>query len=93
MTLVPVNVVTKEGLPDLFIKDLPPSFVPDLAVERPEIYYGELTSSYVIVGGNVEEFDYPKGDQNVYTSYTGEGGVEIGGFLGKINFCTVHERT
>ena len=87
LTLSPVNVVTKEGLPDLFIKDLPPSYVPDLMVERPEIYYGELTSSYVIVGGNVEEFDYPKGDQNVYTSYTGEGGVEIGGFLRKSIFA------
>ncbi len=33
----PVNEVTREGLPRLLIKDLPPSFEPDLKIERPEI--------------------------------------------------------
>jgi len=45
----PVNEVTGEGLPRLFIKNLPPSYEPDLKIERPEIYYGEKTDAYVLL--------------------------------------------
>jgi hypothetical protein len=69
----PVNEVTSEGLPRLFIKDVPPSFEPDLKIERPEIYYGEKTDEYVLVKTKTKEFDYPKGDKNVYTIYQGRG--------------------
>jgi uncharacterized membrane protein (UPF0182 family) len=55
-----VNEVTSEGLPDLLIKDLPPSFVPDLKIERPEIYYGERTDDYVMVKTDANEFDHGK---------------------------------
>jgi len=83
----PVNEVTSEGLPRLFIKDLPPSFVPDLRVERPEIYYGEKTVEYVLVKTKTEEFDYPKGDKNVYTIYQGKGGVPIKSFFRRLLYA------
>ncbi|MBI2595606.1 UPF0182 family protein [Candidatus Daviesbacteria bacterium] len=74
----PVNQVTPEGLPVLFVKDLPPkSEVKELEVTRPEVYYGEIPNDYVIVRTKSKEFDYPKGDENVYTTYSGVGGVEI----------------
>jgi hypothetical protein len=74
----PVNQVTPEGLPVLFVKDLPPkSEVKELEVSRPEVYYGEIPNEYVIVKTKSKEFDYPKGEENVYTIYTGKGGVEI----------------
>ena len=74
----PVNQVTPEGLPVLFVKDLPPkSEVKELAVTRPEIYFGELVNDYVIVKTKSKEFDYPKGEENVYTTYAGKGGVEL----------------
>ncbi|KKS15318.1 MAG: hypothetical protein UU73_C0002G0192 [Candidatus Daviesbacteria bacterium GW2011_GWA1_41_61] len=74
----PVNQVTPEGLPVLFVKDLPPkSEVKELEVTRPEVYYGEIPNDYVIVKTKSKEFDYPKGDENVYTTYGGVGGVEI----------------
>jgi len=74
----PVNQVTPEGLPVLFVKDLPPkSEVKELKVSRPEVYYGEIPNEYVIVKTKSKEFDYPKGEENVYTIYTGKGGVEI----------------
>ncbi|MCG2691227.1 UPF0182 family protein, partial [Microgenomates group bacterium] len=74
----PVNQVTPEGLPVLFVKDLPPkSEVKELAVSRPEIYYGEILNDYVITKTKSKEFDYPKGDENVYTTYAGRGGVEL----------------
>jgi len=83
----PVNAVTAEGLPHLFIKDLPPSFEPDLRVVRPEIYYGEKTDEYVLVKTNAQEFDYPKGDKNVFTTYGGNGGIHINSFFRRLLFA------
>ncbi len=74
----PVNQVTPEGLPVLFVKDLPPkSEVKELAITRPEIYYGEILNDHVIVNTKSKEFDYPKGEENVYATYAGAGGVEM----------------
>lgn len=82
----PVNEVTAEGLPRFFIKDVPPVSGTDLKVERPEIYYGEKTDQYVLVKTKTKEFDYPKGDKNVYTIYEGKGGVPINSFLRRALF-------
>jgi uncharacterized membrane protein (UPF0182 family) len=87
LTLGPVNQVTREGLPVLFIKDLPPeSTVEDLKVSEPSLYFGELSNDHVIVRTATKEFHYPKGDDNVTTSYEGEGGVPIEGFWRKVLF-------
>jgi uncharacterized membrane protein (UPF0182 family) len=84
----PVNQVTAEGLPVLFVKDLPPkSEVKQLSVSRPEIYYGELTNDYVIVKTKSKEFDYPKGEENVYTIYQGKGGIKIDSLLKRLFFA------
>jgi hypothetical protein len=78
ITLTKVNEFTENGLPNLLIKDIPPkSTYPELEVEEPRLYYGELTNSHVIVNSATEEFDYPSGDKNVYTKYEGKGGVQI----------------
>ena len=65
LTMAPVNQVTSEGLPVLFIKDLPPASTVSLKLTRPQIYYGELTKEYVFVGTGQKEFDYPAGDANI----------------------------
>ncbi len=84
----PVNQVTPEGLPVLFVKDIPPkSEIEELSVGRPEIYYGELVNDYVIVKTKSREFDYPKGEENVYTKYSGRGGVEIGSPLRRLMYA------
>ncbi len=83
----PVNEVSSEGLPRLFIKDVPPAFEADLKVERPEIYYGEKTDQYVLVKTKTQEFDYPKGDKNVYSIYQGKGGVPINSFVRRVLFA------
>jgi len=75
LTLAPVNQVTTEGLPVLFVKDLPPATTGSLRVTRPQIYYGELTNDYAIVGTRQPEFDYPSGEQNISAPYEGRGGV------------------
>jgi uncharacterized protein len=78
-----INSFSAEGIPDLLIRDLPPvSLVPEQKVTRPEIYYGELTTDPVMVGARgQQEFDYPRGDDNIFTSYAGSGGIRLGGVL------------
>lgn len=84
----PVNQVTPEGLPVLFVKNLPPiTDVKELAVKRPEIYFGEISNNYVIVNSSSKEFDYPKGEENVYAKYTGTGGVQTDSFLKRLLYA------
>jgi uncharacterized membrane protein (UPF0182 family) len=77
LVMNPVNEVTSEGMPDFIVRDIPPQSDVSLKITRPEIYYGEETDEYAIVRTKTQEFDFPKGDQNVYTTYVGKGGVEI----------------
>ncbi|MCC6543515.1 MAG: UPF0182 family protein [Nitrospirae bacterium] len=88
LTLSPVNEVTPEGLPVLFLKNLPPSStIPSLSVSRPEIYYGELAGNWVVVNTKTKEFDYPSGEENVFADYKGSGGVRIGSIFRKALFA------
>jgi len=87
LTLGPVNEVTEEGLPVLFIKDLPPASAVSLAVKRPEIYFGELTDNWVFANTGQQEFDYPSGDENIFGTYKGDGGVVVGGLLRRLVFA------
>ena len=90
LTLGPVNQVTPEGLPVLLIKDIPPvSTVANIKVSRPEIYYGQLSSKYVIVDTKSKEFDYPSGEANVFTEYSGKSGVAIDSFFKKAFFLLI----
>ena len=89
LTLGPANQVTSEGLPVLFIKDLPPvTTVPSLAVKSPEIYYGELSHEPVYVKTSALEFNYPEGEKNVYTKYSGKGGVALDSYWRKALFAS-----
>ena len=83
----PVNQVTQEGLPVLFIQDLPPTSSVDLEVEQPSIYFGELSNDYVIVNTGTDEFHYPQGDDNVSTRYDGSGGVTLSSLLRRLLFA------
>jgi uncharacterized protein len=87
LTLGPVNEVAPEGLPRLFIRDLPVTSSVDLKVSQPAIYFGELSSDHVFVKTATKEFDYPKGDQNVYGMYQGKGGVQMGSFFRRLMFA------
>ena len=85
LALSPVNEITTEGLPVLLVKDIPPSG--DFDVERPQIYFGEKTNNYIIVKTKTQEFDYPRGNENVYGEYEGEDGVNIGGFVRRLIYA------
>jgi uncharacterized membrane protein (UPF0182 family) len=88
LTMSPVNQVTSEGLPVLFVKDLPPVSTVSLKITRPQIYYGELANEYVFVHTRQREFDHPSGEKNVYASYTGTGGVPVGKILRRAILAT-----
>jgi len=85
LVMGPVNRITKEGLPEFFIKDIPPVSTTDIRITRPELYYSETESDYSFVMTRRPEFDYPVGEKNVYTRYNGKGGVPLSFWR---RFCT-----
>jgi uncharacterized protein len=87
LCLGPVNESTPDGLPVLFIKDIPPVSSIALKVTRPEIYYGQLSNNYCLVKTAAKEFDYPSGEQNVYQQYEGAGGIPVGGLWWRLIFA------
>ena len=87
LCLGPVNESTSDGLPLLFIKDIPPASSISLQVTRPEIYYGQLSNNYCLVRTRAKEFDYPSGEENVYKEYQGSGGLSVGGFWRRLLFA------
>jgi len=87
LTLGPVNQVTEEGLPVLFVGNLPLETVPDLPIDEPSLYFGELSNDYAIVRTGTNEFHYPAGEDNVFTQYDGRGGLPIGSLWHKLVFA------
>jgi uncharacterized membrane protein (UPF0182 family) len=83
----PINEATDDGLPVLWVKDLPPQSSVGLEINRPEIYYGETSNDHVFVNTTEREFNYPSGEENVFTSYEGSGGVVLDSFLKRIIFA------
>ncbi|MEH2282285.1 MAG: UPF0182 family protein [Nostoc sp.] len=87
-TVSPVNTVGPGGLPEYFVKDISgnssalttsnQAVRDSIPIGQPRIYYGEIADSYVMTGTKIRELDYPSGSDNVYNSYDGLGGVEIG---------------
>jgi uncharacterized membrane protein (UPF0182 family) len=86
LAMTPVNEMTQEGLPVLFIEDLPPVSHVSLKITRPGIYYGQVTNDYVFVDTHQREFDYPAGDENAFTTYEGSGGVPVTSLWRKLLF-------
>lgn len=82
----PVNRISQEGLPEFFIKDIPPVPSTDIRITRPELYFGKTSNEYVFVKTKRPEFDYPVGDKNVYSRYEGRGGVPLS-FFKKLLFA------
>ncbi len=85
LTMNPVNGFTPEGLPSLVLSNMPvQSTIPGVTVTRPEIYFGELTDTDVYVETRQKEFNYPQGETNNLTTYSGTGGIRLGGFLRRV---------
>jgi uncharacterized protein len=90
LTLAPVHEFTDDGLPELLVQDIPPrSAHPDLAVTRPELYFGEIGTP-VVANSSEAEFHYPQGEQNVYVHYDGDGGVRLENLWRRLVFGWTH---
>jgi uncharacterized membrane protein (UPF0182 family) len=89
--------IAEGGTPQFLTKDMPtkdgqgnpPSGA--LRIDKPQIYFGEQSNNYSVVGGDdQQELDYPSdaasGQAN--TTYTGSGGVRVDSFLRKFLFAT-----
>jgi uncharacterized membrane protein (UPF0182 family) len=92
LVLNPVTEATSEGQPVLLVRDLPPVTPPDIPLQNPAVYFGENTTQHAIVRSRQKELDYPLltgsgSEENVYTTYAGDGGVPIGGWLARLMFA------
>ena len=87
LAMGPVSGITKEGLPEFYIKDIPPVTSAGPQVTRPEIYYGESPNDYVIVNTKTQEFSYPTTKENIYTVYSGSGGVRLTSILSRLLYA------
>ena len=90
------NTVDADGKPNFLVGDLPPTT--GLGKFQPRVYFGENVPDYSIIGGpktdTPVEFDFPddssaNGQKN-YT-YTGKGGVPMGGLLNKLLFAIQYQ--
>lgn len=84
----PVNELTPDGLPAFLVGDIPPRSPADMRLDRPQIYFGELTRDWVIVNTKTEEFDYPVGDSNEYSRYDADTGIRMGYLFRRLLFAT-----
>lgn len=88
VALGPVNLMDDQGLPVLFVKDLPPrTESPVLQVNRPEIYFGEVANEPVYVKTRQREFNYPEGDKNIFSLYEGDSGLSLGSVWRRLLFA------
>ena len=83
-----VNKIMPNGMPNFIVQDIPPTTTTtSLNLKQMGIYYGEETNQYALVNTAAKEFDYPKGDKNVYTDYSGDGGVRISNWFRRIVYA------
>ena len=73
-----MNEVTTEGLPVLFIKDLPPVSSVSIKVTRPQIYFGEMTDDACSPTPSSGSSTIPSGDEQRLHVVRRAGGVRVG---------------
>lgn len=82
---------TEGGFPKYLLENIPPDSAYGLQIAQPGIYYGESMPGYRIVSTGIKEFDYPKGNENVYTSYSGTGGIPLDSLWKRLLFAWTQE--
>ena len=87
LVMSPVNQVAPNGLPEFFIRNVPPTSTVDLPLDQPRIYYGEDTANYVFTGTQTDEFDYPLGSTNAAYRYTGKGGIALNSWWRRLAYA------
>ncbi|HYL58345.1 MAG TPA: UPF0182 family protein [Candidatus Acidoferrales bacterium] len=86
LAMSPVNKKDTEGMPIFYVKDIPAVSNVGIKIDKPAIYFGEARDSYAVVDSATPEFDYPKGADNVFSFYSGSGGVPVSGLFRRLLF-------
>lgn len=76
LAMSPVGTLTPGGLPEYYVKDMPLQDNLGLGIERPELYFGELSNDFVLVNTDVNEFHTP-GQEEVEISYEADQGIRM----------------
>ena len=85
------NQRTADGQPRFLQSGIPSEGL--LGSYRPQIYFGENSPTYSIVGGGGKqqlEMDYPggkDGSQTTYTTFKGQGGPNVGSLLNRLAYA------
>ena len=82
-----VSTTIAGGFPQYLLENVPAESEYGLNITEPAIYFGESTAGTRIVATGIKEFDYPKGNDNVYTSYNGKGGIPLDSFWRRLLFA------
>ena len=82
-----VSNTTGGGLPQYLVDNVPAESQYGLNITQPAIYFGEVAPGYKIVSTGIKEFDYPKGNENVYASYQGKGGILLNSIWKRLLFA------
>ena len=81
-----VNSITSDGGPLLTLEDIPPDGQP--VTEQPRIYYGEFNDvDFVAVNSSTDELDFEGASGETPFTYTGKGGIELGGYFRRALFA------
>jgi uncharacterized protein len=81
-----VNSITADGGPLLTLEDIPPDGQP--VTEQPRIYYGEFNDvDFVVTNSSTDELDFEGASGETPFTYTGEGGIELGGYFRRALFA------
>jgi uncharacterized membrane protein (UPF0182 family) len=75
VVMTPASQVSGDAM-TWYLHNIPPESQYGLTIEQPRIYYGMGKYTYSIVPNRAGEMDYPKGDINATTDYSGRGGGE-----------------
>ncbi|HZG40050.1 MAG TPA: UPF0182 family protein, partial [Nodosilinea sp.] len=91
-TMSPVNTAGPDGLPTYFVRGI--DNVPSseevrqsIPIGDPRLYFGELTNTYIMTNAQVLELDYPSGNENIYTTYLGRGGINLDSLWRRLVFA------
>ncbi|MCB8815019.1 UPF0182 family membrane protein [Desulfosporosinus shakirovi] len=93
IVMSPVNKITANGHPTYYLRDIPvKSDVVDIPLTQPDIYFGEMTNDFIVVGTESGEFGYTEDavDEKSIVHYSGKDGVELSFFrrvMYAINFA------
>jgi uncharacterized membrane protein (UPF0182 family) len=93
LTMSPANTVTRDGQPVLWIQNVPVqetiSGLPP--VRQPRLYFGELTSSWIVTHATTSEFDSSTADRDTAYRYAGPDGIPVGSGLKRLTLSWVLE--